>query len=205
VRGKCSLAAGRAGGQPGRIALQSAGGQPGRMTLQLDCPHSRMVYDSANMARPPRIPVWLSADQPVIYFLTICELNRRRAWDNADFFGAFEKAVAKLLERRLWFVISAIVMPDHLHLLASPLAARDQEVGNLSGALKRWTRQTALKSVPEAEWDWEPGSFDRLLRREESAWEKWEYMRENPVRAGLVGDWRDWPWSIGIREPREYL
>ena len=49
-----------------------------------------------------------------------------------------------------------------------------------------------------ADWQWQPGCFDRLLRREESAEEKWEYIRENPVRAGLVSHWSDWPYRIGF-------
>jgi REP element-mobilizing transposase RayT len=153
------------------------------------------------MAHPPRIPVWLAPDQAVIYFLTICEADRRHAWANSIFFGAFAKAAQRLSHEQLWFVRSAVVIPDHLHLLASPLQSRDQKVGNLSGALKRWTRQ----AVPDPEWHWQPGSFDRLLRREENAQEKWEHMRENPVRAGLVRTWEEWPWSIGIRDPLEEL
>jgi len=31
-----------------------------------------------------------------------------------------------------------------------------------------------------------PGFFDHILRNDESYSEKWEYVRENPVRAGLV-------------------
>ena len=33
---------------------------------------------------------------------------------------------------------------------------------------------------------WQPGFFDHLLRNDESYSQKWEYVRENPVRAGLV-------------------
>lgn len=86
------------------------------------------------MGRPPRIPVWIKSGQAVVYFLTICEAERRRLWDRPEFFEAFRKAVEKLEERQLWFVYSAVVMPDHLHLLASPMESRDQEVGNLTGA-----------------------------------------------------------------------
>ena len=46
-------------------------------------------------------------------------------------------------------------------------------------------------------WKWQDGVFDRLLRRDESAESKWIYMRENPVRAGLVRRWEDWPYAIG--------
>jgi putative transposase len=49
-----------------------------------------------------------------------------------------------------------------------------------------------------APWQWQPGSFDRLLRSDESAEEKWQYIRENPVRAGLVEKWQDWPYRIGF-------
>jgi hypothetical protein len=37
-----------------------------------------------------------------------------------------------------------------------------------------------------------------LLRSDESAEQKWQYMRENPVRAGLVQEWSDWPYRIGL-------
>lgn len=134
----------------------------------------------------------------VTYFVTICERDRRRMWARQEFFTAFEAAIGKLEERHLWFTHAAVVMPDHLHLLATPMRSRDDAVGNLSGALKRWTRS----AVPGAQWNWQAGAFDRLLRPKESASRKWEYIRENPVRAGLVKDWRDWPFSIGIRDLR---
>jgi putative transposase len=73
---------------------------------------------------------------------------------------------------------------------------RELPLGNFSAAIKRWMRQQL-----RAEWQWQSGGFDRLLRSDEAAQQKWEYMRENPVRAGLVKQWSDWPYSIGFREP----
>lgn len=134
--------------------------------------------------------------QDVTYFVTICEKRRRPAWANRRFFDAFAETVNRLETHRLWFVHAAIVMPDHLHLLATPLKSRNDPVGNLSGALKRWTRA----AVADPDWEWQDGSFDRLLRKSEAAAQKWEYIRNNPVRAGWVDDWRKWPWSIGLRE-----
>jgi len=97
-----------------------------------------------------------------------------------------------------------VVMPDHLHLLVSPLQQRGQSVGNLSGALKRWIGE-GMPLAEQRAWNWQAGVFDRLLRKGELAHQKWDYMRNNPVRAGLVSRWQEWPWSIGIREPREEL
>jgi putative transposase len=42
---------------------------------------------------------------------------------------------------------------------------------------------------------WQRGFFDHLLRGSESYSEKWNYVRENPVRAGLVASADDWPYS----------
>jgi putative transposase len=144
------------------------------------------------MPHPPRIPVWLHWDQRVIYFITFCVANRAKVLNNERTFRAFRRAVLKV---RDWSVIAGIVMPDHIHLLASPEKDPEAKVGDLVGALKRWTRQDL-----HARWQWQPGSFDRLLRREESAYEKWLYVEENPVRAGLVKRAQDWPYRLGFDE-----
>ena len=140
------------------------------------------------MRHPPRIPVLLGLDQSVIYFVTFCVEGRRHVLDNDDAFAAFRQAIPRLD----WHIIVAVVMPDHVHLLAGP-ANRDLAVGQLSAAIKRRIRKEA-----RADWQWQRGCFDRLLRREESAEEKWEYIRENPVRADLVSHWSDWPYRIGF-------
>jgi putative transposase len=141
------------------------------------------------MAHPPRIPVHLDWEQEVTYFVTFCVKDRRPVLANEPVFSAFATAVARL---QGWKVLASILMPDHVHLLARP-TTRDAPVGNLVGALKRWTRAEA-----QHPFEWQPGSFDRLLRSNESAAEKWMYMRENPVRAGLVKEWKDWPYQTGF-------
>jgi REP-associated tyrosine transposase len=47
---------------------------------------------------------------------------------------------------------------------------------------------------------WQPGGFDRLLRMSESIHEKWNYIRENPVRAGLVAHWKEWRYQKGFAD-----
>jgi REP element-mobilizing transposase RayT len=144
------------------------------------------------MAHPPRIPVWLPLEKPVIYFVTWCVEHRRPVLANAEAFSAFRNSIRKLTG---WQIDAAVLMPDHVHILAWP-RHREEPIGDLSALVKRWMRQEL-----KAEWKWQPGCFDRLLRTNESAQEKWEYMRENPVRAGLVNAWQDWPYQIGFRPP----
>jgi putative transposase len=126
----------------------------------------------------------------VIYFVTICVEDRQSGLANAAAFNAFKTAVAKLQH---WKVFAAILMPDHLHAFAAPTQNRSAKLGNFSGALKRWMREQL-----HASWNWQPGCFDRLLRSDESLHDKWLYVRENPVRAGLVEHWKDWPYRIGL-------
>ena len=47
---------------------------------------------------------------------------------------------------------------------------------------------------------WQDGFFDHLLRSGESYAEKWNYVRMNPVRAGLVARPEDWPYSGEIEK-----
>jgi len=58
-------------------------------------------------------------------------------------------------------------------------------------ALKR-TLSTAVSSPKP---HWQEGFFDHLIRHDESHSEKWEYVRQNPVRAGLVKQPQDWRWQ----------
>ena len=144
------------------------------------------------MGHPPRIPMWLHWDQPVVYFITICVADRKPVLANKKAFQAFTVAVSKLKD---WRVLAAILMPDHIHVIVAPTKEREAKLGNFSAALKRWIREER-----KASWKWQPGCFDRLLRSGESLHEKWLYVQENPVRAGLVKRWEDWPYRYEFNE-----
>jgi hypothetical protein len=42
---------------------------------------------------------------------------------------------------------------------------------------------------------WQEGFFDHVLRSAESYAQKWEYVRMNPVRAGLCASPEQWPYQ----------
>jgi REP element-mobilizing transposase RayT len=148
------------------------------------------VHNSV-VAHPPRIPVWLRWDQDVVYFVTFCVERRELVLANPEAFAAFRSAIARLQK---WRVLAGLVMPDHVHILAAP-ADRETTVGNLSGSLRRWMRHDLAP-----DWQWQAGSFDRLLRSSESLSDKWAYIEQNPVRAGLVARAEDWPYSLGFAD-----
>jgi putative transposase len=94
-----------------------------------------------------------------------------------------------------WNTYCIMTMPDHIHLLTAPLD-RELSVATFLKWFKRWFNE----SYRAHEWRWQPGGFDRLLRTSESIHEKWNYIRENPVRAGLVAHWKQWPYQKGFAD-----
>jgi REP element-mobilizing transposase RayT len=92
---------------------------------------------------------------------------------------------------------AVVVMPSHVHLLAKPL--RDKNgwpfpLVNILQCLKSTTAHRINKLHRTSGPVWEEESFDHLLRSEESLKEKCEYIRQNPVRAGLVTSPEDYRW-----------
>jgi len=146
------------------------------------------------MARPPRIPVLLPPEQSVAYFVTLCVAKRRPVLSSA---AIFEAARNFCTTHPHWFTHALVIMPDHLHALASPFD-REAKVTQYSAGLKRTIKKTA-----GGEWRWQEGAFDRLLREDESLMQKWFYLRENPVRAGLVGTWQQWPYFLGMENEKQ--
>ncbi len=79
-------------------------------------------------------------------------------------------------------------MPDHVHLFSTP-ASRSSVP--LSGWVHYW-KSELTKSCEMARGIWQPGCWDSRLRTNESYESKWEYVRNNPVRAGLCENADDW-------------
>jgi REP element-mobilizing transposase RayT len=84
-------------------------------------------------------------------------------------------------------------MPGHAHLFAafSPAAPSLSEwVKGLKAVVARHLKNRQV-SAPY----WQERFFDHVMRSAESYGQKWLYVRENPVRSGLVANWSDWPYQ----------
>ena len=84
-----------------------------------------------------------------------------------------------------------VVMPDHVHVFVR--LSGSVRLGMWVRGLKR-TVGKVLSVETGVDRLWQPGFFDHLLRNDESYAEKWRYVRDNPVRQGLVEKWEDWPY-----------
>ena len=126
-----------------------------------------------------------------IYFVTACTQNRRNILATPAIHKTFLRFGKKGPLHGAW-VGAYVVMPDHLHVFLST----DDEKIAISAWMKslKNTVSKILHANGVAPPYWQKTFFDHLLRSSESYSEKWNYVRENPVRAGLVGKAEDWPY-----------
>jgi len=133
----------------------------------------------------------LFTDYPV-YFLTICTQDRRAILANRQVHQSFVVFAHKATDRHV-LLGRYVIMPDHVHFFA----AFAPDSPSLAMWIKSW-KNALSKTLREMEIQprhWEKDFFDHVLRSGESYEQKWLYVRENPVRAGLVKKWEDWPYQ----------
>ena len=95
-------------------------------------------------------------------------------------------------DRRAYRLHSFVVMPNHVHLLITPLEA----VSKVMQSLKRFTaregnRMLGLTGQPF----WQDESYDRLVRNEAEFDRIVRYIEWNPVTVGLSATPEEFQWS----------
>ncbi|MHB8653690.1 MAG: REP-associated tyrosine transposase [Terriglobia bacterium] len=134
---------------------------------------------------------WLFTDCPV-YYVTVCTGPRRSILANNEMHDSF-KTFADRAKDYSVLVGRYVLMPDHAHFFA----AFNPNSPTLSKWMKSWknTLSKTLRHMKIPAPHWEKDFFDHVMRSAESYEEKWEYVRMNPVRAGLVAHPEDWPYQ----------
>jgi REP element-mobilizing transposase RayT len=94
-------------------------------------------------------------------------------------------------------VHGAAVMPDHVHMIFTPL--KDSQgnpfsLAEIMNGIKGTAAHSINKVLSRKGRVWQSESFDHVLRSDESIHSKVQYICENPVRRGLVQTIDDYPW-----------
>ncbi len=138
-----------------------------------------------------RLDQILSVSETTIFFLTICTHHRRPHLSDPQAANVITDALRRAESRYDWRVGRYVVMPDHLHFFCAPAT---EDARSLSSFVGYWKRASAarIRRLCRPDFRWQAEFFDHVLRSHESYAQKWEYVRANPVRAGLVGDPEKW-------------
>jgi REP element-mobilizing transposase RayT len=145
--------------------------------------------------------IWISDP---IYFITTCTQGRKSILANKYVAEILIDEWTAALERHGWLVGRYVIMPDHVHFFCS-LSDNMAEPykNNLSSFMQQWKQWTSKRILRDTNIDegtklsspiWQNEYFDHLLRSEESYIQKWEYVRQNPMRKKLVDKAEDWSW-----------
>ncbi len=123
-----------------------------------------------------------------VYFITICcDARGTNQLCNERISKVLFDTARIYHERDRWNLNLLLLMPDHLHCLIG-IDGRD----SLSHVIRDYKRiTTKLASIR-----WQRNFFDHRLRHDESLAEKFAYICQNPIRAGLVQNERDWPYMF---------
>ena len=135
--------------------------------------------------------------QPV-FFVTACVANRRPVLANHESHEILRAEWADMGRRHGWSVGRYVIMPDHVHFFTIPRSDEAKPLSLAMGKWKEWSAKKILKLRAEAAPLWQPEFFDHVLRSRESRAEKWLYVHQNPVRAGLVARAEDWSFSGAV-------
>jgi putative transposase len=141
--------------------------------------------------KPPRLNQLYATYKSPLYFVTFCSFERRPILACEELDAAFRRFAGQA-EGRGIAIGRYVIMPDHIHLFIAPGLEGDL---SMSMQLMKRALSVALKKMGNSSPHWQPGFHDRLLRRSDSYSEKWEYVRNNPVRAKLVVEPDQWPFQ----------
>ena len=147
------------------------------------------------------IRIWRDDAGRIRFLITVCAEDRAKVLATEAVFTRLADFLATSPERYRWFGYAFVVMPDHLHVMAT--------MGHEAVPLGQWVKAMKavvaglepdplkpgrMRRIPRT-WKWQEGFHDHKFRTAESAARKWEYVMMNPVRAGLVDRPEIWPFT----------
>lgn len=93
-------------------------------------------------------------------------------------------------------LIAFCVMSNHVHILLKPLKLNEKSYHPLSTIIFSFKRHTsgAFTELPHyVQPFWQEEYYDHVIRNEKDYFNQLNYILNNPVKAGLVEDYNDWP------------
>ncbi len=93
----------------------------------------------------------------------------------------------------------ACIMPDHVHAIVQPIEIPRGNWKSISQIMKRWKGASAIrinKLHHRSGRIWQTDSYDHIIRNQQDFDETWNYIVMNPVKAGIVSQIEEYPFTI---------
>ncbi|HAV13821.1 MAG TPA: hypothetical protein DCX06_10090 [Opitutae bacterium] len=149
-----------------------------------------MDTNRPNRKHPSRLELLDKGNRSNIIFVTVCTKQRTPQLNNLE----FQQALINAWDTSdHWKVGKYMIMPDHIHFFCSP---NSHPPSSLRNWIKFWKRKTSQEIGRTNHSSlWQTDCWDRQVRNGSAYTEKWAYVLQNPVRAGLVSNSDEWPYQ----------
>ncbi len=116
-------------------------------------------------------------------------------FENGDAARRFIEVLESWSEESNWLVPNYCVMPNHVHLIASPKGVQSMNLHKFLSRLKGRSAKFINAILNRTGAFWQTEWFDRWIRNEAELEKTVRYIRNNPVKAGLVKNPEEYPFS----------
>lgn len=99
---------------------------------------------------------------------------------------------------KIYDLISYCIMPNHAHLVCTPIEKLSGiyfGLAEILHSLKRHTARESNKILRKHGAFWQDESYDHFIRDNAELERIVKYVLNNPVKANLVKEQTDWKWS----------
>jgi putative transposase len=136
------------------------------------------------------------------YFITICAHMQQNLFQRDEVAELMVATFLKYRDAGEFELREYVVMPNHVHLLLS--LDDQQQLGRVVQLIKGGFSHSLRENGIVFRAVWEQRYHDRRVRDENEFAEFARYIRQNPVRKGLVEQAEDYPYSSagrGLKPP----
>jgi REP element-mobilizing transposase RayT len=133
------------------------------------------------------------------YLVTICTHNRNPGFDRVELVVVCRDQILRAAASARFAIVAYVFMPDHLHLIAEGTRA-DSDMRRFVKIAKQmssfYLRGCGYSPL------WQEGYHDRIVRRTEDLSRYIQYIRDNPLKAGLPAERSREPflWIKGLKK-----
>jgi REP element-mobilizing transposase RayT len=123
---------------------------------------------------------------------TVCVDNKRTLFVSNDIFHTMEDMLLDALVKANCDAHIYLFMSNHCHILVEGKSG-ETDLWNCIVDFKRKSGFWLAKNHPQKEW--QKDFYDHILRKDEELIKQVRYLLGNPVRKGLVEDWKAYPYK----------
>ena len=126
------------------------------------------------------------------YVVTTVTVNREPIFKESKAGDILLEAILFGRRRQWYYLLSFVIMPDHMHLIIIP---RDRNISECLKSIKGFSARRINSLFDRRGSVWQNGFYDYILDDEEKVLSRIRYIENNPVRKGIVTSTEDYGYS----------